>query len=111
MLVVLAIVFLCGLAVGAAAMRTYLHARMFPTPEQHAIEQARRLGLDRLKTELDLTPQQDRAITGILDDYGKYYENLEDQRDDAAEMGRERILEVLNPSQKQRFNKIFSKKH
>lgn len=92
-------------------MRTYLHARMFPTPEQHAIEQARRLGLDRLKTELDLTPQQDRAITGILDDYGKYYENLEDQRDDAAEMGRERILEVLNPSQKQRFNKIFSKKH
>lgn len=83
---------------------------MFPTPEQHAIEQARHLGLQHLNTELHLTPQQDRAIAKILDDYGKYYENLEDQRDDVAEMGRRKILEVLNPNQRVRFNRIFSKK-
>jgi hypothetical protein len=106
-LVVLALIFLCGAAIGAAVTRTYLHSKMFPAPEQHAIEQARRFGLQGLKTELHLTPEQERAITKILDDYGKYYQNIEDQRDDVAEMGRQRILEVLNDQQKKRFTEIF----
>lgn len=111
MLAVLTIIFLCGTAVGAAVTRTYLHARMFPTPEQHAIEQAQRFGLQNLKTELHLTQPQERAITKVLDDYGKYYQNIEDQRDDVAEMGRQRILEVLNEKQKKRFNEIFAEGH
>ncbi|MGH9609479.1 MAG: hypothetical protein ACRD34_07350 [Bryobacteraceae bacterium] len=111
MLTVLVIVFLCGAAVGATATRAYLHARMFPVPEQHAIEQARRFGLSHLTTQLNLTPKQERAITRVLDNYGKYYENLEDQRDDVAAIGRERILAVLNDKQKKRFNQIFAEKH
>ncbi|HEX7359242.1 MAG TPA: hypothetical protein VF283_02010 [Bryobacteraceae bacterium] len=111
MLTVLVIVFLCGAAVGATTMRAYLHARMFPMPEQHAIEQARRYGLSHLKTELNLTPKQESTITQILDNYGKYYETLEDQRDDVAEVGRQHILDTLNDKQKKRFNKIFAEKH
>jgi hypothetical protein len=107
---VLAVVFLCGVAVGAAVTRTYLHARLATEPEQHAIEQARRFGLQHLTTELNLTPNQERAITRVLDDYGKYYENLEDQRDDVAKMGRQRILDILTDKQKDRFNKIFAEK-
>jgi hypothetical protein len=104
---VLGVVFFCGFAVGAAVTRTYLHAKMFPVAEQHAIEQARRFGLEGLKTELHLTPAQEAAITKVLDDYGKYYQNIEDQRDDVAEMGRQRILEVLTEPQRKRFNEIF----
>jgi hypothetical protein len=110
-LLTLAVVFLCGAAVGATITSAYLHARLFPAPEQHAIEQARRFGLQGLKAELHLTPEQERAITKVLDDYGKYYQNIEDQRDDVAEMGRQRILEVLNEQQRKRFNEIFSESH
>jgi hypothetical protein len=39
----------------------------------------------------------------VLDAYGKYYQNIEDEREDVAEHGKQRILSVLNPDQKKRF--------
>jgi hypothetical protein len=43
----------------------------------------------------------------VLDDYGKYYQNIEDEREDVAEHGKQRILSVLDERQKKRFNEIF----
>jgi len=75
--------------------------------DQLAIEAARKVGLERLKAQLNLTPQQEETVTKVLDDYGKYYQNIEDDREDVAAHGKQRILDVLNDEQKKRFNEIF----
>ena len=107
-LAVIALIFLCGAAVGSAVTRGYLHSRMAAPPgEQLTIEAARRVGLERLKAQLNLSPAQEQTVMKVLDDYGKYYQNIEDDREDVAAHGKQRILEVLNEQQKKRFNEIF----
>jgi Spy/CpxP family protein refolding chaperone len=89
---------------------TYVHSRMASrAPAPLAIERARHVGLSSLKATLNLTPSQEQVITKILDDYGKYYQNIEDEREDVAEDGRRRILEVLTPEQRARFNAMIGK--
>lgn len=44
----------------------------------------------------------------ILDDYGKFYQNIEDEREDVAEYGRRRILNALTPEQQIRFNEMIT---
>ena len=65
------------------------------------------MGLGSLKAKLNLTPAQEQIITKILDDYGKFYQNIEDEREDVAEDGRRRILEALTPDQRTRFNEMI----
>lgn len=71
------------------------------------MDAARRVGLQHLKVELNLTPSQELIVTRVLDDYGKYYQNIEDEREDVAAHGKQRILDVLNDQQKKRFDQIF----
>jgi len=104
---VLAIIFLCGAAVGSAVTRSYLHSHMYHPRSDRAIEMARQVGLQRLKVALNLNSEQEHTVTAVLDDYGKYYQNIEDEREDVAELGKQRILAVLTPDQKKRFKQIF----
>jgi hypothetical protein len=108
----LALVFLCGSVVGAAAARTYLHARLAPAvvTRTPAIETARSLGLASLKARLNLSPEQVQVVTKILDDYGKFYQNIEDEREDVAEYGRKRLLETLSADQREEFNRMIVRK-
>lgn len=106
-LTILAIIFVCGAAFGSAVTRTYLHAHMFHPRSDRAIEMARSVGLKHLKAVLNLTPEQEHTVTAVLDDYGKYYQNIEDEREDVAESGKRRILAALNPDQRRRFKEIF----
>ncbi len=104
----LALIFFCGAAFGAVLAGMYVHSRLAlhaPTPS--AIERARHVGLGNLKTQLNLTPTQEQVIMKILDDYGKYYQNIEDEREDVAEDGRRRILNVLTPEQRASFNRMI----
>jgi hypothetical protein len=105
-LAILAVVFLCGTAFGAAAMRQYLH-RWMPEPGHEFIYQGKRLGLEQLKTELRLRPDQALQVELMLDDFAKYYQNIEDQRSAVAVMGKEKILDVLDADQKQRFEQML----
>jgi hypothetical protein len=98
-LAVLAVVFLCGAAIGSTVTSHYLHSRFAAS--------ARSLDMQQLRAELALTPQQEKIVTKELDEYAKYYQNIEDEREDVAEHGKQRILDVLNPEQKKRFNEIF----
>ena len=109
-LAIVAVIFLCGAAFGAAVTRQYLHSKLFPARQQQAIDVARHLGLTRLKAELNLTPDQEKTVTKELDDYAKYYQNIEEEREDVAEHGKQRILNVLNEQQKKRFNEIFNRR-
>ena len=107
-LTILAVIFLCGATFGSVITRSFLHSRMIVRADPHRpIEAARSYGLERLRIELNLSPVQEATITKVLDDYGKYYQNIEDEREDVAEHGRRHILEILTPDQRKRFNEIF----
>ena len=107
-LAIVTVIFLCGAAFGSAITRQYLHSKLFPPRQQEPIEVARRVGLSRLKAELNLSPDQEKIVTKELDDYAKYYQNIEEQREDVAELGKQRIMDVLNDHQKKRFTEIFN---
>jgi hypothetical protein len=106
-LAILAVVFLCGAAFGAAAVRQYLHNRMPVQGGREFVYQGKRLGLEQLKTELQLRPEQALRVELMLDDFAKYYQNIEDQRSAVAVMGKEKILDVLDADQKQRFEQML----
>ena len=93
-LTILLIVFVCGIAFGSAGTRYILHARSSPT------------FLD-LKVKLGLSPDQEETVRKELDDYAKYYQNIEEERGDVAEHGRRRIYLVLTPEQRKRFDDFF----
>ena len=93
-LIILLIVFLCGTAFGSAGTRYFLHARGTPT-------------FTDLKVKLGLSPEQERTVMKELDDYAKYYQNIEEERADVAEHGRQRIYFVLTPEQRKRFDQVF----
>jgi hypothetical protein len=102
----LCVIFLCGAALGAAITSSFLHARMASHPPP-SINAAQRAGVQRLKTELNLSAEQESTVMKVLDDYGKYYQNIEDEREDVAEHGKQRILSVLNEQQRKRFLELL----
>jgi hypothetical protein len=104
---ILAVVFVCGIACGSALTSAFMHHRVLPISGAQGIDQASRFGLQRLQQELELTPAQVQVITKELDDYAKYYQNIEDQREDVAQLGTQHIIAVLSPVQKVRFYKLL----
>lgn len=104
-LAIFALIFLCGIATGGAITRSFLHPRI----EISGVRpKAADVTLHSLKESLGLTPDQERVVMQVLDDYAKYYENLEDDRRSVAEHGKRQILQVLNPDQQKRFLAMFS---
>jgi hypothetical protein len=103
----LAVVFLCGAALGSAITSGFLHARLAKSDRALDMNTAQHVGVRHLKEELNLSAEQEQTVMKVLDDYGKYYQNIEDEREDVAEHGRQRILSVLNEQQKKRFLKLL----
>ena len=100
-LLILTVIFLLGAAIGVTSTRIYFHATMMHKPAPIAMR------LNALKVELHLTPDQERTVTRELDDYAKYYQNIEEERMDVAQHGKQRILAVLTPEQQKRFLQLF----
>lgn len=105
-LAVLLLVFLCGAAAGALAIR-------MATPRLPAAAAwtsgGREWTLDWMKRELDLTPAQAAEIETVLDEFVLYYQNLQGQMDDFRAEGKKRILRSLTPEQRKRFEKMVGK--
>lgn len=97
------LVFVSGMAIGAAGTRAFLHRRMMPQP----VQQPPVASVKVLREQLQLTPNQERVIKLTLDDYAKYYDNIEMERQSVAEHGKQQILSVLNPDQQKRFLALF----
>lgn len=100
----LLMVFLAGATTGALSMRFGLHDKL----HRSALEgsSSRDAILQRFKTELDLSGAQTEKLALVLDDYSQYYESLQDQLDDLRATGKTRILQILNPSQRAKFQKM-----
>jgi hypothetical protein len=113
-LALLTVIFFFGAAFGSVVTREYIHAHIPPPRQANTMEAVKTIGLGQLQAQLNLTPQQYKVVVQQLDEYAKYYQNIEDQQADieeqranVAELGKQKILDVLNDDQKRRFNQLF----
>jgi hypothetical protein len=99
----LLLVFLAGGATGAVSMKFGLHDilhKSTPPASKEAV-------LQKFRTDLNLTPAQTEKISLVLDDYRHYYQSVQDQLDDIRATGKMRILQELDPSQRDKFQKMM----
>jgi hypothetical protein len=99
----LLLVFLAGGATGAVSMKFGLHQLLHKSSSPTSKEAV----LQKFRTDLDLTPAQTDKISLILDDYRHYYQSVQDQEDDIRATGKMRILQELNPAQREKFQKLM----
>lgn len=104
-LTTLLLVFLTGAVCGAITMRAGLHNALH-RDVRFWQDGGTQLSYERLKKDLHLTPQQADSIRSVLDDFVKYHQDLQNQIEDVRATGKNRIMAVLNPEQKQRFEKL-----
>jgi Spy/CpxP family protein refolding chaperone len=109
----LAGVFLAGIGTGMLGMRFGLHDVLHQSaaaqaPSQDAV-------LERFKSELNLTADQTQKLAAVLADYQHFYQAvqeqideslLKDQIDDVRATGKDKILEILTPDQRAKFEKM-----
>jgi hypothetical protein len=108
-LTTLAMVFLCGALAGAITMRTTFRDRGPRSSSVYWQDDRTGFSYDTLRKELNLTPQQSERLKVILDDFVKYHQDLEAQIEDVRATGRNRILQMLTPEQRRRFEKLSSR--
>ncbi len=107
-LLTLFIVFLCGASAGMLAMALGAHQWMHHHSSPASWNERKQVTLQRFKKELDLTPAQTEQLELVLDDFFTYYHTLQAQLDDVRASGKQRILRILDDSQKRKFEKIMS---
>lgn len=105
---ILFLVFLSGALAGALAMQLGLHERLHHTEGPAWHQGNKEIFLQKFKKDLNLTPKQAQDIATVLDDYTTYYQALQGQIEEIRATGKNRILKVLDPEQKQKFEKMLS---
>lgn len=103
----LMMVFLAGAASGALWMQLGLHDKLHRTAVSNPAP-SRETVLQRFNSELGLSPDQSQKIANVLEDYTQYYQSLQDQLDDVRSTGRTQILQILNPDQRDKFDKLMN---
>jgi hypothetical protein len=105
-LTTLVLVFLTGALAGAIMMRAGLHEKMHHNAASYWRDGRNEFSYDMLKKELDLTPEQSERLKTILDDFVKYHEDLQAQIEDVRATGKNRIIQMLDARQRQRFEQL-----
>ena len=107
-LTTLVLVFITGALAGAITMRSGLHDRLHRSVPYWRDDNSV-FSYDKLKKELNLTPEQSERLKTILDDFVKYHDDLEAQIEDVRATGRNRIVQMLTPEQRQRFEQLSTR--
>ena len=106
----LLLIFLCGALAGSIVMRYGFRAEsanlLHPWPEP-----GQEISIDRLRAELDLSPQQTKELELIVDDFTNYIHSLQAQMDDVRATGKRRIQSILNEEQKNKFERMLGEAH
>jgi Spy/CpxP family protein refolding chaperone len=98
---------MAGAAVGMLGMQYGLHDRLHRVVAAAVVhESGHDAMLQNFRTKLDLSPEQTDQIAVVLQDYSHYYESLQDQLDDLRSTGLSRILQILQPGQREKFQKM-----
>ncbi len=102
----LLLVFLGGVACGGFATQYAISHAVHSSASWR--EGGRARTMERLKQDLNLTPDQAQKIEALLEDLAKYYDNVQAQMDDFRQDGKERIKKILTPEQQKKFDKILN---
>ena len=103
----LVLVFISGALSGVFAFRMIRMAMRKEAPQIVLVNLANKeSSLNVFQRELELTPGQLQKVSAILDDYKRYYENIQDQLEELRATGKNRIVEVLGPTQREKFEKL-----
>jgi hypothetical protein len=106
-LVLLLLVFVCGALAGAVIMRSGIHDKLHRSTSSYwRDEKTQFFSYDKLRKDLDLSAEQSQRLKTILDDFAKYHEDLETQMEDVRATGKNRIVQMLTPAQRQRFEQL-----
>ena len=97
-IVSLVLVFLCGALMGAVLMRITGRARVATVAPSGISMSAPNMA--EWKKQLDLTDDQTARLTSVLDDFSRYYDNV-------LADGNSRIMQILNPDQRRRFEQML----
>lgn len=88
------LVFLCGVVAGALVMSLARNAGNHqPPPAQSGLSP---MAVNEMKDRLNLSDEQTKQLTSVLDDFSHYYDNL-------LADGKTRILQILTPDQQKLF--------
>jgi hypothetical protein len=91
------LIFLCGVVAGAIFMSMVKNVGGHGKPP---VASGLSMSVAEWKSQLDLTDEQTRQLTSILDDFSHYYDNV-------LADGNSRILQILDPAQKKRFEQML----
>jgi Spy/CpxP family protein refolding chaperone len=91
------LVFLCGVVAGALVMSLAKNAGMHGAAP---VSSGFSMSVTEMKNGLNLTDEQTRQLTSILDDFSHYYDYL-------LADGNSRILQILDPDQKKLFQQLL----
>jgi Spy/CpxP family protein refolding chaperone len=104
-LLLLLLIFVCGALAGGLAMRSSLHEKIH-RGSYWRDDKTQFFSYDTLRKDLDLTSEQSQKLKTILADFAKYHEDLEAQMEDVRATGKNRIVQMLTPAQRQRFEQL-----
>ncbi len=104
----LLLVFICGLAAGILVMSLAGYRLQNPKPLAWK-EGGKQITLERLRKELDLTPEQTAQMERVLDDFFTYYHTLQSQMDEVRATGKDRILRLLDERQRRKFEEMLGR--
>ena len=92
------LVFLCGAVLGAVVMSYWIHPGLHgSTPGKDGMT----MSIREWREELNLTADQTRQLTTILDDFSRYYDNV-------LADGNTRIMQILNDDQKKKYEHMIA---
>jgi Spy/CpxP family protein refolding chaperone len=106
-LTTLLLVFFCGAASGALALKT-ITRRMAPKASVTLRVENKKDVLARFERDLDLSRKQVEKIEIILDDFMKYVHDLQVQMDETRSYGKDQILKVLTEEQRKKFERTLA---
>jgi hypothetical protein len=96
--VTLALVFLCGAAAGALAMK--MGSQILAGRGKVGTPSGKNVFMEQMKKDLDLTPAQVTHLESVLDDFNTYYRTV-------LADAKSRIMEALTEPQKQKFLRLL----
>ena len=96
-IVSLILVFLCGCVAGAMIMSYWVHPGIHGTrPGAGGMA----ISIREWQKQLDLSEEQTRQLTSVLDDFSHYYDNL-------LADGNSRVRQILNPEQTRKYEQMM----
>jgi Spy/CpxP family protein refolding chaperone len=108
---VILLVFACGAMTGAVAARYRYRGsaiKAASAAQKTWKEGGKEISVEHFRKELTLTDDQTREVAEVLDDFMKYYQTLQAQMDDVRANGKDRILTILNPEQRDKFGRMMT---